>query len=96
MKHRAFSLVVCVIALATTAAASAQVSVNVGVDPCGYGPYDAPPVSYQPYPYCEAPPLVYFGGGSWGRGRGQRYGGGRQGHSGGHAGGHSGGGSRHH
>lgn len=58
--------------LAIASSASARVHVEVSLNPFGYGSY-APPVVYQPDPYYGAPPVVYYGGGSWGHGRG-RYG----------------------
>ena len=74
MKYRTLAFALGAVELAATSAASARVSVSVGVNPYGYGAY-APPVVYQPDPYYAAPPVVYFGGGSWGDHR--RWGNGR-------------------
>lgn len=60
-----------ILALAAASSADARVSVSVGVNPYGYGAY-APPVVYQPDPYYSAAPVIYFGGGSWGRGHERR------------------------
>ena len=65
MKQRTLAFALGAVALAVTSAASARVSVSIGVNPYGYGAY-APPVVYQPDSYYGAPPVVYFGGGSWG------------------------------
>ena len=56
--------------LVIASSASARVHVDVAVNPFGYGSY-APPVVYQPDSYYGAPPVVYYGGGSWGHGRGR-------------------------
>ena len=80
MKQGILSLVIGAVALTAASAASARVNVSIGINPFGYGVY-APPVVYQPAPYYAAPPVVYFGGGSWGGDRGDR------GRSRGHAGG---------
>jgi len=57
--------------LAAASVASARAHVAVVINPFGYEAY--PPVVYHsdPYydPYYAAPPVVYFGRGSWGGGR---------------------------
>jgi hypothetical protein len=78
MKQGILSLVIGAVALTAASAASARVNVSIGINPFGYGVY-APPVVYQPAPYYAAPPVVYFGGGSWGGDRGRR----SRGHAGG-------------
>ena len=72
MKQGILSLVFGALALTAAFAASARVSVNVGINPYGYGAYPPPPVVYEPAPYYAPPPVVYFGGGSWGGDRGDR------------------------
>jgi hypothetical protein len=62
MKKQTLSLVFAAFALSAAATASAQVRINVGINPFGY----PPPVVYQPAPYYSPPPVVYLGGGSWG------------------------------
>lgn len=69
MKLQVLSLAIAFPLLAITPAAIARVNVDVRLNPFGYGSY-APPVVYQPDPYYGAPPVVYYGGGSWGHGRG--------------------------
>jgi hypothetical protein len=69
MKLRILPLVLAIPMLAIASSASARVHVAVSINPFGYGSY-APPVVYQPDPYYVAPPVVYYGGGSWGNGRG--------------------------
>ncbi len=71
------------LALTAAAPASAQVSVNLGINPCGY------PVVYQTCPYYGPPVGVYVGGGAWGGDRGWR---GDRGARGGRGGGGHGGG----
>jgi hypothetical protein len=71
MKQGILSLVFGALAITAASAASARVSVNVGINPFGYGAYP-PPVVYEPAPYYAPPPVVYFGGGSWGGDRGDR------------------------
>ena len=56
MKPRISLLVFGALALTAASAASARVSVSVGINPVGYGAYYAPPVAYQPDPYYAAPP----------------------------------------
>jgi hypothetical protein len=77
MKRALLSLALGTLVLTAASAANARVSVQVGVSPFVYGGY-VPPVVYAPDPYYSAPPpIVYFGGGSWGgdrdhdRGRGR-------------------------
>jgi hypothetical protein len=65
MKQGILLLVFGALAIAVPSAASARVNVNIGINPFGYGAY-APPVVYEPAPYYAPPPVVYFGGGSWG------------------------------
>jgi hypothetical protein len=48
------------------APASAQVSINLGINPCGY------PAVYQSCPGYGPPAAVYVGGGVWGGDRGRR------------------------
>jgi hypothetical protein len=73
MKHGILSIVFVAVALAAASVATADV--RISVNPFGWiAP--APPVVYQPYPFYAAPPVVYVGGGSWGRHRG----GGSRGH----------------
>lgn len=67
MKQGILSLVFGALAITAASAASARVSVNIGINP--FGAY-APPVVYEPAPYYAPPPVVYFGGGSWGGDRG--------------------------
>jgi hypothetical protein len=74
MKQGIVALVFGAVALTAASAASARVNVSIGINPFGYGAY-APPVVYQPDPYYAAPPVVYFGGGSWAGDRGRRSGG---------------------
>jgi len=86
MKLKLLSIVFGVVALTSAAAASAHVSVDIGlgVSPCGY------PGIYQDCGYYAPPPAIYLGGGGWGggdRGRGDRRGGDRRGGGGGHGGG---------
>lgn len=69
--NRTLLLAFGALALAATSSTYAHVSVSVGINPYGYGVY-APPVVYQPDPYYSAAPVVYFGGGSWGRGHERR------------------------
>ena len=71
MNQRILLLAFGTCALAVASAASAKVSVSVGINPYGYGAY-SPPVVYQSDRYYSAPPVVYFGGGSWGNGHGRR------------------------
>ena len=52
--------------LAATSSASAQISINLGINPCGYPPF------YQTCPYYRAPVGVYMGSGNWGGDRGRR------------------------
>jgi hypothetical protein len=54
------------LAFAATAPASAQVTVNLGINPCGY------PSVYQSCPTYGPPVGVYVGRGSWGGDRGWR------------------------
>ena len=71
MKHGILSIAIGTVALMAASAASARVSVSVGVNPYGYGHYYAPPPVYyrdDPY-YYAAPPVIYFGTGHWGGGR---------------------------
>jgi hypothetical protein len=74
MKRGIVLLVLGALALTAASAASARVHVNVNVNPFGYE--YAQPVIYQgdPYydPYYAAPPVAYFGRGSWGGGRERR------------------------
>jgi hypothetical protein len=71
MKRRIALLVFGAFALTAASAASARVHVSVNVNPFGYE--YAQPVIYHtdPYydPYYAAPPVAYFGRGSWGGGR---------------------------
>jgi hypothetical protein len=73
MKRGIVLLVFGALALTAASAASARVHVSINVNPFGYE--YAPPVVYRtdPYydPYNAAPPVAYFGRGSWGSGRGQ-------------------------
>jgi len=57
--------------LTATSSVSAQISINLGINPCGYPP------AYQACPYYGAPVGVYMGDGNWGGDRGRR--GGRDG-----------------
>jgi hypothetical protein len=84
MKQGILSLVFGALAITAASTASARVNVNIGINPFGYGAY-APPVVYEPAPYYAPPPVVYFGGGSWGGDRGDHGDRGRRsrGHSGG-------------
>ena len=54
------------LALTAAAPASAQISVNLGFNPCGY------PSIYQSCPTYGPPVGVYVGGGAWGGDRGWR------------------------
>ena len=54
------------LALTAAAPASAQVTVNLGINPCGY------PSVYQSCPNYGPPVGVYVGGGAWGGDRGWR------------------------
>jgi hypothetical protein len=71
MKRGIAFLVLGALALTAASVASARVHVSVNVNPFGYE--YAQPVIYQadPYydPYYAAPPVAYFGRGSWGGGR---------------------------
>jgi hypothetical protein len=60
MKQRLIYLVFGVLALGAASVANARVDFSVNIGP--------PPVVYQPYPTYAAPPVVYIGGGNWGRG----------------------------
>ncbi len=71
MKKQPLSLFFAALALTAAATASAQVRVNVDINPFVYGEYP-PPVVYQPGPYYPRPPVVYVGGGSWGGHHGGR------------------------
>ena len=71
MNQKILLLVFGALALTAASAVGAKVAVSIGINPYGYGTY-APPVVYQPDPYYAAPPVVYFGGGSWGDGHGRR------------------------
>src|ERR1017187_5579917 len=71
MKKEILSLVFGALALTAASAASARVSVSIGINPFGFGAYPPPPVIYQPDPYYAPPPAIYFGGGSWGGDRGR-------------------------
>jgi hypothetical protein len=65
-----------ILALAAVSTTSARARVSVSVTPYGYGEY-APGIYHSdPYydPYYGAPPVVYFGGGYWGDGRGRHRG----------------------
>jgi hypothetical protein len=72
MKRTILSIALGALALTAASVASARVHVSVAVSPFGYGGY-YPPAAYNsdPYydPYYAAPPIAYFGGGSWGHGR---------------------------
>ncbi len=65
MKTQLVSLVFAALALTVGATASAQVRVDIGINPFIYGEYP-PPVVYQPEPYYYPPPVVYYGRGTWG------------------------------
>lgn len=54
------------LALGASAPASAQISVNLGINPCGY------PAAYQSCPNYGPPVGVYVGRGAWGGDRGWR------------------------
>ena len=97
MKHVILSAMLGALALGLASNAEAGVSLNIGIDPFGYGVYAPPPVVYQPDPYyAPPPPVVYFGRGNWG-GHGERRGNDRGAHSGGaHPGGGHPDGARHH
>ncbi len=51
--------------LATATGAVAQVRINVGINPFGFGGYP-PPVVYPPPVYYPPPGVVYMGDGRWG------------------------------
>ena len=63
MKLRILSLGMVSLALMASATAYADVHVNVGVNPFGWGA--PPPVVYES-PRYRAPPMVYYGRGQWG------------------------------
>ena len=47
MKQGILSLVFGALALTAASAASARVSVNIGINPFGFGAYPSPPVVYE-------------------------------------------------
>lgn len=67
MKMTILSLIVGAMTLSSASAASAQISVNLGIIPCGYSVYGC--ADYAP------PAAAYLGGGAWGGDRGRRGGG---------------------
>lgn len=69
MNHGILSLVMAAVALTAGAGAHADVRLNVGVSPFGWGV--PPPVVYES-PRYYGPPVVYYGGGRWGDHRGGR------------------------
>jgi hypothetical protein len=66
MKSAIALLTFGLLALTAAAPASAQISVNLGLAPCGY------PSVYQSCPYYGPPAAVYVGRGNWGGDRGWR------------------------
>jgi len=85
MKLQILSMFIGAAALTIATTADAQVSVNFGVNSCGY------PTIFQTCSNYAPPPTVYLGSGHWGDdgGRGDRRG---RRDSGRHDGGHNGGG----
>jgi len=74
MKQGILSVIFVALGLTAASAATAQVRVQVGINPFVFGGYP-PPVVYQPYPYFAPPPVVYLGGGAWAGDRWRHWGG---------------------
>ncbi|MDB6085233.1 MAG: putative transrane protein [Gammaproteobacteria bacterium] len=64
MKILIRALGIVALTLAASSAAFADVHINVGINPFGWGA--PPPVVYAPPRYYGPPPVVYYGRGHWG------------------------------
>jgi hypothetical protein len=70
VKPLTLSFAAGLVALTLSAGAQAQISLSIGLNNCPYGAVVVPLFGYPSQPYCQAPPVAYFGGGAWGGGRG--------------------------